>query len=179
MKYIYELTDDEKRALIENNDALANMVYDDMIDGEMYFISEQLDCIRGGCKDWRIGPNNHNYIVVSDSERFLWGLEELQKTFCTLPDAMRPEINRVLAALDRYLYKDMNSDNYDRLSVWLDEKAQYFADCIAHYFGRRLDPSFNDMVDYFLDFYANGKMDETYFIGDDGALYQTITTKIA
>ena len=32
MKYIQELTDNEKRALIENNNALQNMVYDDMIE---------------------------------------------------------------------------------------------------------------------------------------------------
>ena len=31
MKYIYQLTDDEKRELIEKNEALQNMVYDDML----------------------------------------------------------------------------------------------------------------------------------------------------
>ena len=51
MKKIYELTDNEKRALIESNSALANMVYDDMIDNEMDFISEQLDYIRAGLID--------------------------------------------------------------------------------------------------------------------------------
>lgn len=179
MKYIHELTDNEKRELIESNDTLASMVYDDMIDGEMYFISEQMEYIRSGCNDWRIGANNYNYITVSDTERFLWGLEELQKTFCTLPDAMQPEINRVLAALNRCLYKDMSCDNYNRLSIWLDEKAQYFADCIADYFTRCLDPSRDDMISYFLDFYADERMGESCFIDDDGALYQTITKKFA
>ena len=70
MKYINELTDNEKRALIENNSALANMVYDDMIENEMYFITEQLDYIRDGLRDYSIGAYNRNIIIVSDAVEF-------------------------------------------------------------------------------------------------------------
>ena len=40
MKYIHELTDNEKRKLIENNNELQNMVYNDMIEHERDFLME-------------------------------------------------------------------------------------------------------------------------------------------
>lgn len=179
MKYINQLTDKEKRALIENNSGLANMVYDDMIEGEMHFISEQLDCIRAGLRDYSIGAYNRNYIIVSDALAFLDGLEELQKIYCTLPDDMQPEIDRVLSARDRFRTIDMNYNNLYILSEWLDKKAQYFADCITDYFSACLDPTRADMIEYFIEFYADERMDESYYINDSGVLCQTITKIIA
>ena len=179
MKYIHQLTDSEKRALIEGNSALANMVYDDMIENEMDFISEQLDHIRSGLRDYNIGAYNRNIIIVSDAVEFLHGLDQLQKCYCTLPDDVQPEINRVLAARDRYLYNDMSYNNYYMLGDWLDKKAQYFADCITDCFSQCLDPSRDDMIEYFIEFYADERMDETYYINDAGALCQTITKIIA
>ena len=178
MKYIHELTDNEKRELIENNNELQNMVYDDMIENEMYFISEQLDHIRAGLRDYSIGVYNRNIIIVSDAIEFLHGLQKLQDCYCTLPDDMQPEIERVLEARDRFLYNDMSDDNYYKLSDWLYKKAQYFADCITDYFSSCLDPSRDDMISYFIEFYADERMDESYYI-KDGILYQTITKKIA
>ena len=67
MKYINELTDNEKRELIENNNALQNMVYNDMNDNECDFISEQLEYLLKGCRDYHIAPYTHNYIIVSDA----------------------------------------------------------------------------------------------------------------
>jgi len=178
MKYINQLTDNEKRALIENNNTLQNMVYNDMIENEMNFISEQLDHIRAGLRDYSIGAYNRNIIIVSDALKFLDGLEELQKNYCTLPDDMSDEIKRVLDARDRFRSIDMSYNNLYNLSVWLDQKAQYFADCITDYFSSCLDPSRVDMISYFIEFYADERMDESYYI-NDGILYQTITKKIA
>ena len=179
MKYIHQLTENEKRALIENNSALANMVYDDMIENEMHFISEQLDVIRNSLKNYSIGAYNRNIIIVSDASEFLHGLQRLQECYCTLPDELTPEINRVLAARDRLLYNDMNYDNYYMLSDWLDKKAQYFADCITDYFSACLDPTRADMIEYFIEFYADERMNENYYINDAGELCQTITKIIA
>lgn len=178
MKYIYELTDNEKRELIENNNELQNMVYNDMIESEMFFISEQLDHIRAGLKDYSIGAYNRNIILVSNAIEFLHGLKTLQECYCTLPDELTPEIKRVLEARDRFLYNDMSDDNYYKLSDWLDKKAQYFADCITDYFNSCLDPSRDDMISYFIEFYADERMDDSFYI-DNGILYQTITKRIA
>jgi hypothetical protein len=178
MKYIHELTDNEKRELLENNNALQNMVYDDMIENEMYFISEQLNYIRAGLRDYSIGAYNNNIIIVSDALKFLDGLETLQKSYCTLPDAMQPEIKRVLGARDRFYLMSYNNKNYDALDAWIDKKAQYFADCITDHFSSCLDPSRDDMISYFIEFYADERMDESYYI-ENGILYQTITKQIA
>ena len=178
MKYINQLTNNEKRELIENNSALANMVYDDMIENEMYFISEQLNYIAPGLRDYSIGSYNRNYMTVGNSVKFLDGLEELQKCYCTLPDDINDEIKRVSAARDRFYLMDYNNKNYDMLDAWIDEKAQYFADCITNYFSSYLDPTHGDMVDYFIEFYADERMDESFYI-DNGILYQTITKEIA
>lgn len=179
MKYIHQLTESEKRALIENNNALANMVYDDMIETAMDFIPEQLDCIRAGLCDYSIGAYNRNIIIVSDALEFLHGLQRLQENYCTLPEDIQPEMNRVISARDRLLYSDMSYDNFYMLSEWLDKKAQYFADCITDYFSRCLDPAHADMVEYFIEFYAGERMDESYYINDAGELCQTITKIIA
>lgn len=178
MKYIHELTDNEKRELIENNSALQNMVYDDMIENEMYFISEQLNYIAPGLRDYSVGSYNYNYMTVGNSVKFLDDLEQLQKNYCTLPDDMQSEIDRVLAARDRFYLMSYNNKNYDDLDAWIDKKAQYFADCITDYFSSCLDPSRDDMIDYFIEFYADERMDKSFYI-DNGILYQTITKEIS
>lgn len=178
MKYINQLTDNEKRELIENNGALQIMVYDDMIDCEMDFITEQLNYIAPGLRDYSIGSCNYNYLTVGNSVKFLDGLETLQKNYCTLPDAMNDEIKRVLTACERFYLMDYNNKNYDDLDAWIDKKAQHFADCIAKYFTRCLDLSRADMIEYFIEFYADERMDKSFYI-DNGILYQTITKKIA
>ena len=178
MKYINQLTDNEKRELIENNSALRNMVYDDMIENEMYFISEQLNYIAPGLRDYSIGAYNNNIMIVSDALKFLDGLEILQKNYCTLPDDMKPEINRVLSARARFYLMSYNNKNYDMLDAWIDKKAQYFADCITDYFSSCLEPSRDDMISYFIEFYADERMDDSFYI-DNGILYQTITKQIA
>ena len=179
MKYIHELTDNEKRELIENNAALQNMVYDDMIENEMYFISEQLNYIAPGLRDYSVGSYSYNYLTVGNSVKFLDGLETLQKNYCTLPDDMQPEIERVLAARERFYSMSYNNKNYDILDAWIDEKAQHFADCITNYFSNCLEPSRDDMISYFIEFYADERMDESYYIDNDGALYQNFIKKIA
>lgn len=143
----------------------------------MYFISEQLNYIAPGLRDYSIGAYNRNIIIVSDALKFLDGLEELQKNYCTLPDDMSDEIKRVLEARDHFRSIDMSYNNLYNLSVWLDQKSQYFADCITDYFSSRLDPSRADMIEYFIEFYADERMDESFYI-DNGILYQAIT-KIA
>lgn len=177
MKYINQLTDNEKRALIENNSALQNLVYDDMIENEMDFITEQLIFIAPGVRDYKIGSYNYNYITVGNSVKFLDGLEKLQKIYCTLPDSMNDEIKRVLEARERFYSMSYNNKNYDLLDAWLDEKAQYFADRITDYFTSCLNPTCDDMIDYFIEFYADVKMDNFYI--ENGNLYQTITKQIA
>ena len=178
MKYIHELTDNEKRELIENNATLQNMVYDDMIENEMYFITEQLNYIAPGLRDYSIGSYNYNYLTVGNSVKFLDGLETLQKNYCTVPDELQPEIDRVLAARDRFYLMSYSNKNYDMLDAWIDKKSQYFADCITDYFSSCLDLSRADMIEYFIEFYADERMDDTFYI-DNGILYQTITKQIA
>ena len=178
MKYINQLTDEQKRELIETNGALQVMVYDDMIDSEMDFITEQLNYIAPSLRDYSIGSCNYNYLTVGNSVKFLDGLETLQKNYCTLPDAMDDEIKYVLEARERFYLMDYNNKNYDSLDAWIDKKAQYFADCITDYFSNCLDPSRADMIEYFIEFYADERMDDSFYI-DNGILYQTITKKIA
>ena len=175
MKFTIDMLDTAaRRELIENNHALAALVYDDMAENEMDHISDQLDYIKPALKNWSIGPVNHNYITVDDAIKFLDGLETLQENYCTLPDDMTQEINAALAARDRFRHYDMSYNNLYQLSEWLDRKAQYFADCIARYFERCLDFTHDDMISYFLDFYADERMDSSYYI-ENGKLYQTVT----
>ena len=179
MKFIYQLTDNEKRELIENNSELQNMVYDDMIKSEMDFINEQLSYIAPGLRKYQIGSCCNNYITVGNSVKFFDGLEKLQNDYCTLPDDMQPEIDRVLAARERFYFMDYNNKNYDELDAWIDKKAQYFADRICDYFCACLELTFDDAKEYFIEFYADERMDETYYINDSGLLCQTITKIIA
>lgn len=179
MKFTIDMLDETaRRDLIENNNELGGMVYDDMTETEMDFISEQLQYIKPALKNWSIGPANYNYIIVNDALMFFDGLEKLQECYCTLPDNITPELEKVLAARERFRYMDMSYSNYYRLSEWLDLKAQYFADCIAKYFTQCLDFSHDDMISYFLEFYADERMDRSFYI-ENGKLYQTITKEIA
>jgi hypothetical protein len=178
MKFTIDMLDTAARLeLIENNYTLSGMVYDDMAENEMSYIDEQLQYIKPGLKEWSICPASYNYITVDDALLFLDGLEKLQQYYCTLPDTMTTEINTVLAARDRFRNMDMNYSNLYQLSKWLDRKAQYFADCMAQYFERCLDFSHNDMVSYFLEFYADERMYNSFYV-ENGKLYQTITREV-
>ena len=179
MKYTIDMLDDNaRRELIENNDILGNMVYDDMIDTELFYIDEQLEHIKTALKDWSIGPAYPCYMVVKDALLFLDGLEIIQDNYCTLPDSMDQEIKTVLAARDRFRNMDMSYGNLYQLSEWLDHKAQYFADHIAKQFERNFDFSHDDMVSYFLDFYADERLNDNFYIKDN-KLFRTITEEIA
>ena len=177
MKFTIDMLNEAARIeLIESNHALADLVYNDMAETEMLFIDEQLHYIKPGLKEWSICPSSYNYIVVDDALLFLDGLEELQQHYYTLPDDMADEINKTLAARDRFRDMDMSYGNMYQLSEWLNRKAQYFADCMAQYFERCLDFTHLDMVSYFLEFYADERMDRGFYM-ENGKLYQTVTKK--
>ena len=178
MKFTIDMLDTAaRRELIENNNGLGGMVYDDMTETEMLYISEQLHYIKPALKDWSIGPASHNYITVADALAFFDRLEELQEHYYTLPNDMMPEFRTVLAARDRFRDMDMSYGNLYQLSEWLDHKAQYFADCILRYFERCLDFTHDDMVEHFLEFYADARMDSSFYI-ENGKLYHTTTEEI-
>lgn len=178
MKFTIDMLDNAaRRELIEKNWELGGMVYDDMAETEMHYISEQLNYIKPALKSWNIGPATHNYITVNEALLFLDCLEDLQEAYCTLPQDMIAQINIVFAARDRFRRYDMSYSNLYQLSEWLDKKAQYFADCIAQYFTNCLDFTHADMVEYFVDFYSYERMDNSFYI-ENGKLYQTITREI-
>jgi hypothetical protein len=177
-KYIGDLTKEELVKVFETNEKLRNDVSDDMVESEHLYAEEQMDFVRGSARNWSIGPGGHNYIGVSNADAFIVGLKEMDDSVPAFTDEEAKEIDAALKLREEYREEEMYTDVYDQLEEQLEEEAQKLADKLAAKFQRRFQDCFNreNKLDYFLDFYADTRLDaDCYIIEGDYTLYQTVT----
>jgi hypothetical protein len=75
--FVENMSKEQLKEVFEANQELQNKVYEDMVDSELHWVGEQLDYINSYLSDWSIGPNNRNYLKVSDSDGFINGLIDM------------------------------------------------------------------------------------------------------
>ena len=160
-KYLKDLNTDELTKVFHANKTLQNQIYDDMVDTEMSYISEQLDYLKDGISDWSIGVYNRNYINVSDADKFIESLDEVEKSIPILIDEDTPKLQGALELRDNYRNADMYSDEYDRLEEELDEVADELANLVTKRFTQVLDGCSKEeyQIDYFIEFYSDSRLD--------------------
>lgn len=175
-KYLKDLTNDELTKVFHANEKLRSDIYEDMVETEMHYIGEQLDYLRDGLADWSIGAYNRNYISISDADKFIEALDDVEKAIPILIDEDAPRLKYALELREKYRNADMYSDEYDELEEELDEVAEGLAGLVARRFTQVLDGCGKEeyQVDYFIEFYSDSRLDgnECYIKGDSYILYE-------
>lgn len=185
--FIENMSKEQLTEVFEANQELQNKVYEDMVDSELLWVGDQLDYIRSYLSDWSIGPDNRNYINVSDSDGFINGLIEMDNgiplfsdkekviiydtkklydTFYNMEEPYEGDFEDEEGDFDEEAY-DKAWEDYNNSEKALDEAVDKLADAVVDKYTEIFDHMYNDDVqlDYFLDFYYDARMEpETFYI---------------
>lgn len=190
IKRISELTNEELKEVFAANSKLQENVLDDMIESEMYWVSEELDYLKPSLNDWSIGACQHNYIKVGDSSEFIDNLLALQEDYGFFSDSKKHIITDTEALRDKFFNMEGPSEDdfedeegeldeeafdravedYEALEVEVEDRyeeaVKELAEAVAHKYTERFDYFYTSEAQesYFLEFYAQERMDDTYYI---------------
>ena len=176
---IYKLTVDELRKVFFANSKLRSDVLDDFENNEMCWISEYLDCFRKSLSDWSIGFSGYdkNFICVRDDESFLEGLLKAQRDYGFLEDKYTPIIVETLQQL-RYAGEyngEISNEEYERIALEVETNIKTLEDAVIEEFDSLTEkPSDERLLEYFIEFYIDSRMEGNFYILDDSfVLYES------
>lgn len=179
-KYIKDMSKEELVKVFHANSKLKDDIYEDMVESEMLFVSEQLDYLRDSLSDWSIGTYNRNYMTIGDSDKFIEGMIKLDNSIPLLIEDDLPKLKEAVELRDKYRNTDVDSEEFEDLEEEVDEVAEELADLAVMRFTRRLDGLSKEeyQIDYFLDFYVDARLEEDgcYILADmkDYILYEDV-----
>lgn len=178
-KFIEEMNKEELTQVFNANEKLQEQVREDMTESEMYWIGDRLNYVREYLSDWSVGPDQRNYIKVNPNciNEFLHGLTNMDNEVPAFSDKKAAEvIGNLQAAYDLYYYTDCNDHEHEELEEKAERAAQEAANELAKQFERDLDGVYDseNQLSYFLDFYADARMDEaeTYYIIEEEGTFK-------
>jgi hypothetical protein len=174
-KFVSEMNNEELTKVFNNNEKLQHDVLEDMIESEMHWVTEQLDCFKDGLSDWSIGANNRNYITVKKEEiqTFIDGVIKVQKDFCLLEDKENEFIDNIEKKIDTLNNLDMYSNEFDTLEEEIEEDVKTLAEKITDHYTRIFDNLYENkyQLEYFTEFYAESRLEENAYINLDENSY--------
>lgn len=179
-KYIVDMSAEELAKVFDANAQLRDEVQNDMVETEMNYVSEQLDFVRGSLHDWSVGAYNHSYIIVNDPDKFVEGMETMDKSIPALLEEDRPLLQEALDILETYRNTEMDTEEFDEAEMQLESIAEQLADRLVYRFSQTLDACCMDserQLDYFIDFYSDARLDSEscYVDSEDYVLKEDIT----
>ena len=176
-KHIDELDYTELRKLIRKNNYLQCLVFDSMTENNMDYCNEVLRYIKDYVADYEIGACCYNFITVKHHCLFAKGLSKLQNDMGIVNERVLEELNNLIATYKDTYYSSLTEFEIQETEERIKSISQYLADCLASDLEKLFDFDKESIEDYFVDFYAWEKMDDTYYV-EDGKLYQTITKEL-
>ena len=171
-KNIQELSGEELVFVWENNQKLQDIVEEDYIESEMYYISEILSEFSLSLRDWSIGFYNQNYIRIKDNEQFLTDAIDATKKCGFLADRHKNLTDELQELWQKYNYG--SEENIEELEEKIEEKTEELMDIVIDTFNifTTIEPDY--LLNYFVEFYVDSRMDETYYIDENYSLFQDI-----
>lgn len=167
-KFINELNEKELTQVFENNKKLQNDILEDMIETEMYWISEHLKSIENSLVDWSIGVNNPNYLKVDKNRyyEFIQGIKDIQRDFCFLCDDEDIFINLIENKINELNELEMYTNKYHELEKEIEEEIEVLSKKMIGQWKSNLNALFNkkNQLSYFLEFYADIRLSENCYI---------------
>lgn len=169
IKRIDELTTEELRKVFQKNTVLQEEVSEDLQESEMFWVGEVLDALNeyGGLSSWSIGfCNRDQHITAKDGKEreFIEGVKKAQKDFGFLPDGENVYIDYVDELIDELHSVELYSDEYDDLEEKVAEHISNIERVLTNQFTKNLDGILGTEEDYFVEFYADARMDGDYYV---------------
>lgn len=180
--YIEDMTIEELTKVFNANSTLRTLVQDDMLDTEMFYISEQMDFFKDSLIDWSIGPydRNYNYITIGNASDFIDGLEDAEKAIPVLIDEDAPLLEKAIEKRNELNEIEMYTDEFDEAGEALEAVAVELADIVLKHFGKSLEGCYDEehQLEYFLEFYTSSRMvEETCYVDSEDFILKEDITK--
>src|SRR5699024_3047818 len=181
MRTINELSTEELRIVFEVNAKLREEVAEDMAESEMFWIGEHISYIDHTLAEWSIGQcNRYQNITIRDHAGFIYAYEELHRDMQPLAEQYTPMVENAVRLADE-LYDVNMIDEVERaeeLEEKVEQIAEEIADKMVATYTRTLDNYCLDDIhicDYFIDFYADARMDGDYYVDSDYRLFRDVS----
>ena len=81
MKKFKDLSTEEFKSIVCGSKKLREKLYNRIVDSEMSFMGDRLDCIRDSLSDWSVGVCQRNYIKVRNNRDFVDGVKDSIRYF--------------------------------------------------------------------------------------------------
>ena len=166
-KYLENLTNEQLRILVINNNGLRNMLEKRYIELTMYNVGDILDIIGG--KDYDIGFYNNNYWYSARTKESMEAIIEATNGYGLCSDEELEKVKYCIELLDRLDYMSYDNKQYDNLETKIENLFDEIDDIVTNNFNGITD--YNNITDYELleELYCilDCEEDETYYILDD------------
>lgn len=178
LKKISELSNDELTEVFEKNEKLREEVENDAMESASLTVSEILSYFERNDIDYSIScyEDRGDFLKIIDIDNFLKSLSLLQKEIYVLDEKDEQLLNLVKKKQIIYCNMDSYNTNWHNLYRWIEKKAEYLANSLYRYIRSEYDyyTESKNLLQYFLEFYAEERMDESYYITPDYSLFQHI-----
>lgn len=126
-KFIKEMTKEELKKLIAENEGIQNLVIEQILEGNAFYVGEILDNL--GLLDWSIDPYSYSY-VKADKNIFIGGLSTALKDYGLLYKE-RERLEKLTTAYEKLSTMEYDNKNYDSLEDFIDKEITEFEDMVA------------------------------------------------
>ena len=166
MKKFSTLTVDELKKVYDANDVLQQNVVEDYEESQMDYVGDILDVLSKGLTNWEVGYGSCPWVRY-DSERDLFQAAlDSCRDFGFLPDDVAEKVKYYLTRCDVLDEMEYENKHYGELESYIEHAAEDVAEEIVSAFKGLLDYSEDDILDYFLSFYSDERMNENEFYVD-------------
>ena len=178
MKKLSELTNEELKKVYKNNQKIQDDIFDTMVDDANFWVGEYLNNFERGALNYSLSASGYgDFLTVKNIDLFVEGLGISEAMFTWLPDCAE-KIERLSELVDRYneVAYTLSIDNDNRLQDRINELTDGLRIELFNAVRREYDACCDaeKLINYFIDFYVNECMDDTYYINDNYILYQHI-----
>ena len=178
-KSIRELNKEELTKVFNSNEKLKNEVMEDMLDSEMLFINDWFDGMRGYLSSYEYGLScrgEHITVMNGNEENFILYLESIDDDYCIFKPEDKEKISKAKRFINIMNKCNSYSDRYYKFQEKLYSSINDITYTILEFINNNLESCYEEknQLEYFLHFYHEERMDDSYFIDKDFILYKTI-----
>ena len=178
MKKLSELTTEELKKVYKNNQKIQDDVFDALVESANFWVGDYLENFEKGAINYSFSVDGYgDFLTVKNIDLFVEGLGISEAMFMWLPDYAE-KIERLSELVDRYntVGYTLSIDDENRLQDRIDELSDGLRIELFNAVRREYDAccAAENLINYFIDYYVNECMNDTYYIDDNYILYQHI-----
>lgn len=178
MKKLSELTAEELKKVYENNQKLQNTIFDALTEDAYFWVEEYINNFKRGAINYSFSVDGYgDFLTVKNIELFVEGLSISEESFMWLPDYAE-KIERLAELVNRYneVRYTLSIDNDSRLCDRIDELTDGLRIELFNAIRMEYDNCYDteNAILYFIEFYVDERMDDSYYIDDNYILYKHV-----